>query len=334
MPKPAAENSRHAPEHAVSMPAFVEHAHLQVRDLPLVAAWYQRILGLAPIETSASGQTLGVGGVPLLTLTTRADLAPSSPRAPGLFHNAFLVPDRRELARWLAHAAHSGVRLQGASDHLVSEAIYLADPEGNGIEVYRDRPRGEWTYQADGTVGMATLPLDLQALYDEAPGETFAGMAPGTALGHLHLQVPALPEADQFFRAVLGLDLMATYPGAHFYAAGRYHHHVAANIWNSRGAPKREPRMAGLADYAIRFNDPARFQQALDSLERLEIAITRSGDRARLTDPWGMGLTLTACAQASRTTSATRRMTTGRTARTAKKAVGAAITYASSTRAG
>ncbi|OLP57661.1 glyoxalase [Rhizobium rhizosphaerae] len=288
------ENSRQAGDHAVSMPLFVEHAHLQVRDLPMVSAWYQRILGLTPIESSASGQTLGAGGVPLLTLTSRADLAPSAPRAAGLFHNAFLVPDRRELARWLAHAAHSGVRLQGASDHLVSEAIYLTDPEGNGIEVYRDRPREEWRYQSDGMVAMATLPLDLQSLYDEAPQQGFSGMAPGTALGHIHLQVSALPEADQFFRAVLGLDLMATYPGAHFYAAGRYHHHVAANIWNSRGAPRRESRMAGLADYAIRFNDPARFQQALDSLDRLEIAVTRSGTRAKLIDPWGMGLTLSA----------------------------------------
>ncbi len=115
-----------------------------------------------------SGQTLGVAGRPLLTLTEAKGAAPQPRQAPGLFHTAFLVPDRPALAAWLAHAAHAGVALQGASDHLVSEAIYLADPEGNGIEVYRDRSRADWTYLPDGKVAMATERLDLQALYDEA----------------------------------------------------------------------------------------------------------------------------------------------------------------------
>ncbi|WP_244616247.1 VOC family protein [Rhizobium sp. RU20A] len=276
------------------MPAFVDHAHLLVRDLPMVSSWYQRILGLSPIETGQSGTTLGAGGRPLLTLTTAGDARIGSQRGPGLFHNAFLLPDRTELGRWLAHAAHAGVPLQGASDHLVSEAIYLADPEGNGIEVYRDRPRSDWRFEPDGTVAMATLPLDLQALYDEAPKTGYAGAPDATTLGHIHLQVSALPEADAFFRQVLGLDLMATYPGAHFYASGQYHHHVGANIWNSRGATRREGLTTGLADYTIQFNDPARFAAALAALDRLEIPVIRSGDRARLTDPWGIGVTLVA----------------------------------------
>ncbi|OLP61842.1 glyoxalase [Xaviernesmea oryzae] len=291
---PSSSFSPATPDHATRMPVFIEHAQLKVRDLPVVSAWYQRMLGLSAIETSASGHTLGVDGVPLLTLTTATDVAAGAPRAPGLFHNAFLVPDRAALGRWLAHAAHEGVVLQGASDHLVSEAIYLADPEGNGIEVYRDRPRMAWSYQEDGKVGMATLPLDLQALYDEAPKGGFAGMAPGTRLGHLHLQVTALPEADQFFREILGLDLMTTYPGAHFYASGQYHHHVAANIWNSRGVARRDEKAAGLTDYAIRFNDPARLTQALATLDRLELPVERGSDWARLTDPWGMRLTVSA----------------------------------------
>ncbi|WP_377295318.1 VOC family protein [Rhizobium sp. SG2393] len=290
----SAQGQRHAADHAVSMPAFVDHAHLVVRDLPMVSAWYQRILGLVPLETSASGETLGAGGRPLLTLTTSGDARIGGQRGPGLFHNAFLMPDRTELGRWLAHAAHSGVALQGASDHLVSEAIYLADPEGNGIEVYRDRPRSEWRFQPDGTVAMATLPLDLQALYDESPKTGFATAPEATTLGHIHLQVSALPEADMFFRDVLGLGLMATYPGAHFYGSGQYHHHVGANIWNSRGAPKRAGQVTGLADYAVQFNDRARFDAALAALDRLEIPVARNGDRATLTDPWGIGVTLVA----------------------------------------
>ena len=175
--------------------------------------------------------------------------------------------------------------LQGASDHLVSEAIYLGDPEGNGIEVYRDRQRDEWNYLQDGMVKMATLPLDLQALYDEAPKNTWDGVADGTAIGHIHLQVSDIPQANAFFGDVLGLDLMATYPGASFFASGKYHHHVGANIWNSRGAPKRQANMTGLSDYTVHFNDPAKLRNAITKLDELEIPVTRSGDTVSLIDP-------------------------------------------------
>lgn len=280
--------------HAVEMPAFVDHSHLTVIDLPMLSAFYQQVMGLSVLEKSASGETLGVAGRPLLTLTTGSNAARAPRNAPGLFHTAFLVPDRRELGRWLAHAAHNNVPLTGASDHLVSEAIYLDDPEGNGIEVYRDRDRSEWTYGPDGTVKMATHRLDLQALYDEAPKDGWTGQENGTAIGHIHLQVSDIPEADVFFRDVLGLDIMATYPGASFFATGKYHHHVAANVWNSRGQPKRRPGMTGLADYTIRFNEPARLETALDKLDALAIPTTRSGDTVSLVDPWGIGLRLSA----------------------------------------
>lgn len=283
-----------AENHAVRMPAYVDHSHLVVRDLPMVSSWYQTIMGLTPIEKTASGETLGVAGRPLLTLTTEGNAAIAPRNAPGLFHTAFLVPDRTELGRWLAHIAHNNVPLQGASDHLVSEAIYLGDPEGNGIEVYRDRPRAEWNYIEDGMVKMATLPLDLQALYDEAPKDKWDGMAGGTAIGHIHLQVSDIPQANAFFRDVLGLDLMATYPGASFFASGKYHHHVGANIWNSRGAPKRQANMTGLADYTVHFNDPAKLQNAIVKLDELEIPVTRNGDTVSLIDPWGIGLKLAA----------------------------------------
>ncbi|MDQ0319564.1 catechol 2,3-dioxygenase [Pararhizobium capsulatum DSM 1112] len=283
-----------APTHAIQMPAFVDHSHLIVRDLPMISSWYQQIMGLKPVEKTASGEVLGVDGHPLLTLTTEGDAAIAPRNAPGLFHTAFLMPDRTELGRWLAHIAHNNVPLQGASDHLVSEAIYLGDPEGNGIEVYRDRPRAEWEYLQDGMVKMATLPLDLQAIYDEAPKDKWDGMADGTAIGHIHLQVSNIPEANSFFRDVLGLDLMATYPGASFFSSGKYHHHIGANIWNSRGAPKRQANMTGLSDYTIRFNDPVKLQSALAALEKLEIPVTRSGEGYSLVDPWGIGLKLEA----------------------------------------
>ncbi|OJF95901.1 MULTISPECIES: VOC family protein [Rhizobium/Agrobacterium group] len=278
--------------HAVTMPAYVDHSHLVVRDLPMVSSWYQSIMGLKPIEKTASGDVLGVGGRPLLTLTTAGDAARAPQNAPGLFHTAFLMPDRAELGRWLAHIAHNNTPLQGASDHLVSEAIYLADPEGNGIEVYRDRPREDWSYVQDGMVKMATLPLDLQKLYDEADKDAWRGMPDGAAIGHIHLQVSDIPQADGFFRDVLGLDLMATYPGASFFASGKYHHHIAANTWNSRGAAKRQANMTGLADYTVHFNDPARLATAVAKLDELDIPTTRTGDIISLVDPWGIGLKL------------------------------------------
>lgn len=281
-------------DHAVSMPAHIERAHLVVEDLPMVLAWYQRIMGLAPLETSASGAVLGVAGRPLLTLTSARNAARAPRNAPGLFHIAYLVPDRRELGRWLAHAVDNGIPLQGASDHLVSEAIYLADPEGNGIEVYRDRPRKEWTYHPDGTVEMNTLPLDVQALYEQARQDEWSGLAEGSAIGHIHLQVSDLPQADAFFRDMLGLDLMARYPGASFFATGKYHHHIAANIWNSRGAEKRQDQMTGLSAYTIRFREAERRAAAVGKLEELDIAVREEGGVFSLTDPWGIGLKLSA----------------------------------------
>jgi catechol 2,3-dioxygenase len=283
-----------AATHAADMPAFVDHSHLTVIDLPMLSAFYQQAMGLSVLEKSASGETLGVSGRPLLTLTTGGNAARAPRNAPGLFHTAFLVPNRKELGRWLAHAAHNNIPLTGASDHLVSEAIYLDDPEGNGIEIYRDRDRAEWTYVPDGTVKMATHRLDLQALYDEAPKDGWNGQENGTVIGHIHLQVSDIPEADAFFQGVLGLDIMARYPGASFFATGKYHHHVAANVWNSRGQPKRQGGMSGLADYTIRFNDKSKLDAAVQKLDALSIATTRSGDTVSLVDPWGIGLKLAA----------------------------------------
>lgn len=279
---------------ALTRPAHIGQVHLVVGDLPGVSDFYQRIIGLKPIEKSPSGEVLGVGGQPLLTLTTEKGAIRAPRNAAGLFHTAFLVPNRQELARWVAHAAGSDVALEGASDHLVSEALYLSDPEGNGIEIYRDRMPEEWAYHEDGTVEMATRRLNLQELYESAPKDGWDGMAEGTAIGHIHLQVGDIPQADAFYRDVLGLKIMARYPGASFFASGGYHHHVAANIWNSRGAGIRQDNMTGLSGYTIRFNDKAPLDEALAALEAQEIATTKTTEGWALKDPWGIGLTLSA----------------------------------------
>jgi catechol 2,3-dioxygenase len=279
---------------ALTRPAHVDRAHLVVNDLRLVSDFYQNLVGLSVLEHSPSGEVLGVADRPLLSLTTAQGVSRAPRNAAGLFHTAFLVPDRATLAHWLAHAADRGLRLDGASDHLVSEALYLSDPEGNGIEIYRDRGQDEWTYHPDGTVAMATERLNLQALVDSAPATRWGGMPDGTALGHIHLQVGDLPQADAFYRDVLGLKIMARYPGASFFATGDYHHHIAANIWNSRGATARQDNMTGLSDYQIRFNDRATLDKALAAAEAQEIKVTKGAEGWLLRDPWGIGLTLSA----------------------------------------
>ncbi|PDT15283.1 glyoxalase [Rhizobium sp. J15] len=280
--------------YALTRPAYIDRSHLIVTDLGLVSGFYQSMLGLKVIEKTASGEVLGAGDLPLLTLTTAKDARIAPRNAAGLFHTAFLMPDRTELARWLRHAAHNNVVLDGASDHLVSEAIYLSDPEGNGIEIYADRPHEQWKFQPDGMVEMATQRLDLQALYDSAPEDRWGGMADGTAIGHLHLQVGDIPQADAFYRDVLGLKLMARYPGASFFASGGYHHHLGANIWNSRGAAARAENMTGLSDYTIRFNDAETLSKAVAKLDELEIKSEKRNGGVFLKDPWGIGLTLSA----------------------------------------
>ena len=280
--------------YALTRPAYIDRSHLIVTDLGLVSSFYQSMLGLKVIEKTASGEVLGAGNLPLLTLTTGRDARVAPRNAAGLFHTAFLMPDRTELARWLRHAAHNNVVLDGASDHLVSEAIYLSDPEGNGIEIYADRPHEQWKFQPDGMVQMATQRLDLQALYESAPEDRWGGMADGTAIGHLHLQVGDIPQADAFYRDVLGLKLMARYPGASFFASGGYHHHLGANIWNSRGAAARAENMTGLCDYTIRFNDAETLSTAVAKLDDLEIKSEKRDGGVFLKDPWGIGLTLSA----------------------------------------
>jgi catechol 2,3-dioxygenase len=211
--------------------------HLTVSDLERSLAYYERAVGLGVHGRDNGSARLGAGGEDLLVLYEHPGAQPA-PRNTGLFHFALLLPSRHDLARWLAHAAQTQIPLEGMSDHLVSEAIYLRDPDWHGIEIYRDRPRAEW--ERDGEfVRMATIALDIPgvmtALDDEEPA--FERMPTGTTMGHVHLQVADIPSAEQFYTEVLGFDVQARYgTQATFVSAGGYHHHLGANTWNSRGA--------------------------------------------------------------------------------------------------
>ena len=223
---------------------------LRVADIDALSEFYERIVGLRGLERDGDLARLGPeGGEPLVELLAAPAAGPPPSFSTGLFHLAILVPDRAELARSLRRVIEQGWRLTGASDHLVSEALYLRDPEGNGIEIYRDRPRDQWGHGDNGELKMATLPLDLDdVLADEGASDRPPnGMPPDTTMGHVHLRVADIPAAEAFYNGALGLDVMVrSYPGALFVAAGGYHHHVGLNTWESQGAPAPPEGSLGL----------------------------------------------------------------------------------------
>jgi catechol 2,3-dioxygenase len=212
----------------------------------------------------------------------------------GLYHFALLVPARTDLARWLAHAARDRVPLTGMSDHFVSEALYLTDPDGHGIEIYWDRPRALW----EGLVGarMTTLPLDVDDLLGEldAPGsEPFAGLPPRTTMGHVHLKVANIPQTLEFYRDVLGFALMAQLgPYAAFLSAGGYHHHIGANTWESAGATPPPPGTAALRHATIVLPDDGARDRVLERVDRAGQAAQRDATGLVIRDPSGNALAL------------------------------------------
>lgn len=191
-------------------------------------------------------------GRALVHLVAQPDAPPRPPRTTGLFHLALLVPTRAELARAVRRVTAAGWSFTGASDHLVSEALYLDDPEGNGIEIYRDRPREEWSYSG-GSPAMATLPLDLAGVMGELDdGDKDSGPAVGTCLGHVHLNVADLAAAEAFYAGILGFDVtVRAYPGALFVSAGGYHHHIGLNTWFGVGAPPPPAGALGLGSFEV-----------------------------------------------------------------------------------
>lgn len=227
---------------------------LRVRDLDRVARFYRDAVGLAEVPAPNGEVGLGAGGVRLLTLVGDPEARTPDALSAGLFHTAFLLPSRADLAGWLAHAIERGLAIDGASDHLVSEAIYFADPEGNGIEVYADRPRRAWRWDTAG-VAMDTRPLDCRGLLATATGGPAHVLPAGSRVGHIHLKVGDTIEAESFWTGALGLDVTSRRPGAVFMAADGYHHHVAANVWMSRGAGPRDPQATGLMWFSVAGRD-------------------------------------------------------------------------------
>ncbi|AXC50471.1 VOC family protein [Paracoccus suum] len=272
-------------------PMRIGTVRLKVRDLDTVAAFYRKVLGLEATESGAARTLLGTGRTPLLELQSETALVPRDPRQAGLFHTAFLMPSRADLCRWVAHVVEAGVPLQGASDHIVSEALYLADPEGNGIEVYADRPFASWATPT-GEVRLSTDPLDVRDLLASAAGTAWTGFPERGCIGHVHLQVGETEAADRFYRDILGFDIATRYTGASFYGSGGYHHQLAGNVWNSRHAGKRPAGMAGLDAVGIVVRDGANLDAIAARAETAGLPVTQNPDGLTFRDPWGTKIRL------------------------------------------
>jgi catechol 2,3-dioxygenase len=234
---------------AATTPVSIGRIGLKARNANLLADYYTTILGLKELQRSGDHIVLGTEGRPLLDIEGSASLREDDPRSAGLYHTAFLFPERADLARWVNHAIEQRFRIDGAADHDVSEALYLTDPEGNGVEIYADRPRHDWTFNGP-SVHMGTDALNIQALLDTLSSEdsNWTGSPEGTVVGHVHLRVGDVRAAEAWWNDAQGFDTMLNYGGqAVFLSTGGYHHHIGANSWQSRDSGPREQDRTGLS---------------------------------------------------------------------------------------
>jgi catechol 2,3-dioxygenase len=261
---------------------------LAVADLARSEAFYVDVLGMQCLDQSATTRTFGVVGRPLITVQYLPGATPKSPRSTGLYHVAVLVPSRAALGNALARLLQARYPLAGAADHRVSEALYLADPDGNGLEIYRDRPRNEWPWH-NGGVQMTTDPLDLYALIEAgAQAAELGGQLPDkTVIGHMHLQVADLAQAEAFYCGVLGMAVMMRLPDALFVSAGGYHHHLGLNSWTSRGGARPATDAAGLRRWSVVTADAAALHALHQRLVQAEVAVQPTADTLIFDDPWG-----------------------------------------------
>jgi catechol 2,3-dioxygenase len=265
--------------------------HLTVSELDRSVAWYQSALGLRAHAHEPATAALGDGREPVLVLEEDPQARPAGRHA-GLYHYALLYPSREELARAALRLAATRTPIQGASDHGTHEAIYLADPDGNGIELAADRPRELWPPDLGYARGPA--PLDFTALMATVAGEQPAAhLGAGLRLGHLHLHVGDVEDGLRFYRDVLGFELQANLGSAAFLSAGGYHHHVAVNVWNGHGAGPAPPHTAGLVRWTVELPGAADVAAVRDRVARAGLTVEALDHGFLVRDPWNTAVAFT-----------------------------------------
>ncbi|MCA1061231.1 VOC family protein [Rossellomorea aquimaris] len=271
---------------------FVGEVNLKVQDVSRSLSFYQEVIGFKILNQTEKKATLTSDGIqPLLSLEQPEHIMPKEHRTTGLYHFALLLPNRKELAKILAHMVRLNIRL-GSSDHLVSEALYLQDPDGNGIEIYRDRPSTDWTWNGD-QVEMAVDPIDAQGLLAEAEGESWHGLPAGTVMGHIHLHLSDLKSTEEFYRKGLGFDVVSRFGNqALFISTGGYHHHIGLNTWNGVGAPRPTENSAGLNWFTLHFSTQEKLRATLQHLRSIGAPIEEQNGRYLTQDPSGNNIHL------------------------------------------
>jgi catechol 2,3-dioxygenase len=260
----------------------IGHLTLAVKNLEEQRDFYLKVIGLTELDCKSKYVDLGIPGKLILRLKHCPD-GIQYPHAPGLFHLAIRLPGPETLGQWLKHLRESHYPLGGAGDHLVSEALYLTDPEGNGIEIYYDRPQEVWEYD-ENSIKMDTLAVDLESLLEKADDRPFAGLPPGSSLGHIHLRVNDVKKGVEFYQDSLGFQVMALWPGAGFLSAGGYHHHIGVNMWNSRGAQPAPADSLGLVSYTILLPTQKSLDHLLNQLNSLHQKVEKKENEWVLTD--------------------------------------------------
>jgi catechol 2,3-dioxygenase len=261
---------------------------LAVSDLSQSVDFYSSVLGMKALDQKPGETTMGAGSRPLLILRELPGARPQPDYSTGLYHVAILLPTRADLGRVIINLARRQYPIGGFGDHFVSEAMYLSDPDGNGLEIYRDRPRSEWQWNGSQVV-MGTEPVDVEAVVAsvENPDAPFAGMPDGTVVGHMHLRVGDIPKGEAFYRGIIGFDVVAKMPSALFVSAGGYHHHLGMNIWHSRNAPRPPADSVGLRQYTIVVPDADTLGQLQQRLSDAGVTFDQREDGLFVDDPWG-----------------------------------------------
>ena len=267
---------------------YVQSVTLKVSNLEKSLLFYKDIIGLTVEEKTINQASLKAGtGEPFLYLEELSEVEKKNRRTTGLYHFAILVPSREELGSVLKHLLKTGYPLQGASDHSVSEAIYLADPDGNGIEIYRDRDSDEWDWE-DNYVQMDTLQMDAEGVLAAGRNLEWKGLSSGTILGHIHLHVADLKETIDFYVKGLEFDIVLKYGSqAYFLSTGSYHHHIGLNVWNGIGAPQPEKNHVGLKYYDIIIPNNQELQKVKENLSALGVNYKEENGVIIANDPSG-----------------------------------------------